>query len=392
MSTPFSRTFRAMEAESARAPLLALGLVSAFMLAGLAWLCFARVSLYETSRAAHLEAGASSNVIQAPVAGEVTASHLQLGRAVRQGDTLVVLDSSAASLQLDVERARHEARVREISAVEAEIGAQERTLDSERLTKRATIDEARTQADAARPLSRFAETEIERLEQMREKALISQVDYLRRRSEAERDRLNERTALQAVARVGAEMSTRQSDRLSTIEQLHHQLKTLEGECATSAAQISQLAFEVQRRTIRSPIDGVVGDLTVLRPGAYVSDGAVLATIVPAGEVQAIAEFPAGRAVGRIRAGQHARLRLEGLPWGQYGSVVATVTRVATEGRQGVARVELDVTRQSPIAARLEHGLSASVDVEVEQVRPAQLLVRALGQLAGEQALASAPSP
>jgi len=219
---------------------------------------------------------------------------------------------------------------------------------------------------------------------MRDKGLISEVDYLRRRSEAERDRLNERTALQAVNRVGAEMTTRESDRLGTIEQLRRQLQVLEGQCATSAAQISQLAFEVERRSIKSPISGVIGDLTVLKSGAYVRDGALLATIIPTGEVHAVAEFAAGRALGRLHAGQRARLRLEGLPWGQYGSVVATVTRVAIEGRAGAARVELDVSPGSPLAARLEHGLSASVDIEVERVQPALLLVRALGELAGRR--------
>jgi multidrug resistance efflux pump len=388
MSTSFSRTLRAMEAESPRRALLALAIVGSFLLAGLGWLSYCRVGVYETSRSAHLEAGTSSNVIQAPVAGEVTAAYLQLGQAVRKGDTLVLLDSSAARLQLDVERTRHEARLREISALETEIHVQEQALESERLAKRAAIEEARTQADAARPLSRFADGELERLEQMRKAGLLSQVDYLRRHSEAEHDRLNERTALQAIARMGAELTTRESDRRGAIEQQRRQLRALEGQSATSVALISQLAFEVDRRTIRSPISGIVGDITVLRPGAYVSDGTVLATIVPAGEIHAVAEFPAGRALGRIRSGQHARLRLEGLPWGQYGSVMATVRRVAVEERQGAARVELDVSPGSPLAARLEHGLSASVDIEVERVQPALLLLRALGELAGERTVAS----
>lgn len=384
MAMPFSRTLRALEAESARGPLWAVLLVLLFVAAWLVWLFAAEVSVYETSAVAHLEAGRSGHAVQAPVLGQVAASYLALGQVVSAGQTLVELDARSEHLALDVERARHAAREHEMATLQSEISAQELTLQGERRTATAALDEARSQADAAGPASRFADDEMARLQGLREMGMITEVDFLRRRSEAERSRFTERSAALAVSRVGAEMRTRQGDRLARIERLRHEITVLEGQRATSAAEMKRLEFELQRRRIVSPVAGTVGNLAVLRPGGFVDEGDVLATVVPQGELHAVAEFPAARALGRIRPGQRARLRLQGFPWGQYGSLAATVTHVASEGRNGVVRVELAVERDSPLAARLEHGLGASADVEVEQVKPAVLLMRAAGRLAGTE--------
>jgi hypothetical protein len=84
-------------------------------------------------------------------------------------------------------------------------------------------------------------------------------------------------------------------------------------------------------------------------------------------------------LGRIRPGQ-PRLRLEGFPWTQYGSLAATVSRVASEVRNGRVRVELSVgpDRASPIP--LQHGLPGNVEVQVERMAPATLVLHTAGKL------------
>jgi multidrug resistance efflux pump len=112
----------------------------------------------------------------------------------------------------------------------------------------------------------------------------------------------------------------------------------------------------------------------------VQEGDRLAAIVPRGDLQVVADFPPPSALGRIQPGQPARLRLEGFPWTQYGSLAATVSRVASEVRNGRVRVELsvDVDQASPIP--LQHGLPGSVEVQVERVAPATLVLRTAGKL------------
>ena len=79
----------------------------------------------------------------------------------------------------------------------------------------------------------------------------------------------------------------------------------------------------------------------------------------------MAEFLPAVALGRVRAGQPARLRLDSFPWTQYGSLATTVSRVASEVRDGRVRVELTVASQPTARLPLQHGLRGTVEVEVE---------------------------
>jgi membrane fusion protein (multidrug efflux system) len=126
--------------------------------------------------------------------------------------------------------------------------------------------------------------------------------------------------------------------------------------------------------------GRLGEVAELRTGSVVREGGRLAAVVPQGELQLIADFLPPTALGRIRPGQPARLRLEGFPWTQYGSLAATVSRVAGEVRDGRVRVEFGVDRDGASPIPLQHGLPGSVEVQVERVTPATLVLRAAGTL------------
>src|SRR4029450_13885942 len=92
------------------------------------------------------------------------------------------------------------------------------------------------------------------------------------------------------------------------------------------------------------------------------------------------------ALGRLRPGQPARLRLTGFPWTQYGSVTARVASVAAEGRDGRLRVEFSIVPAPASLIPLQHGLPGTVEVEVARVSPPtpvlDTLWKRLGGLAG----------
>lgn len=132
--------------------------------------------------------------------------------------------------------------------------------------------------------------------------------------------------------------------------------------------------------MRAPVAGRVGEVANLQIGTVVAPGDELAAIVPAGDLRVVAHFHPAQALGRVRAGQPARLRLEGFPWMQYGSISATVATVASEARDGRVRVELRVQTDSVPPSMLQHGLPGMLEVEVERVSPATLVLRAAGQL------------
>jgi hypothetical protein len=103
----------------------------------------------------------------------------------------------------------------------------------------------------------------------------------------------------------------------------------------------------------------------------------LGTLAPPGKLKLVAEFPAA-VLGRIQPGQPARLRLDGFPWMQDRSLSATVARVADEVQGGGVRVELIVRPEPAWPIPLQDGLHGTVEIEVERVSPATLVLRAVG--------------
>src|SRR5208282_2383049 len=184
----------------------------------------------------------------------------------------------------------------------------------------------------------------------------------------------------AVVRLEGEQRTRTDERKAHIEQLTSELNKLRGDRATAGVTIERLQDEVDRRWIRAPIDGKLGEVAPLRIGAVVHEGEKLAAVIPAGKLRVVANFDPPAALGRIRPGQHARLRLEGFPWAQYGSVTATITNVASEIRDGGIRVEMALEPNAGSRIPLQHGLPGSVEGEIETSSRANLGLRTAGSL------------
>ena len=74
------------------------------------------------------------------------------------------------------------------------------------------------------------------------------------------------------------------------------------------------------------------------------------------------------------ASQPARMRLQGFPWAQYGTISATVSSVGSEVRDGRVRVEL-LVNESGSRIPIQHGLPGSLEVRVEYATPASLTLR-----------------
>ena len=154
---------------------------------------------------------------------------------------------------------------------------------------------------------------------------------------------------------------------------------MEGEMHTIRASADRLRHEIERRRVRSPVAGRVVEVASLPPGSFVKQGDRLGAIVPPGEVKIVAHFDPAKSLGRIHKGQPARLRLDGFPWSQYGTLDATVTRVAGEIRQGRVRAELTPIVDAATRIPLQHGLPGVVEIEVERISPAWSVLRIAGR-------------
>ncbi|WP_298355281.1 HlyD family type I secretion periplasmic adaptor subunit [Rhodoblastus sp.] len=85
-----------------------------------------------------------------------------------------------------------------------------------------------------------------------------------------------------------------------------------------------------RMNLASPIDGAVYGLTVTTIGQVVGSGDELMRVVPEGAALEIEAYLANRDAGFVKPGQKAVVKIESFPFTRYGTLPATVTRVASD--------------------------------------------------------------
>ena len=379
MSALFSRSLRSLRADSSARAHVVVVLTLAALGAWTYWLFAARVVRVEASSSARLEVGRAAHRVEAPVSGAVSVVHLALGAVVRAGDVLLELDGRPLEFELREKRARRLALVAQIDPLRAEIGAKRDALAEATLAGRAELDEAKAFGREEEVLAHFQQSEAERGERLHDEGLFAESELARLTAgvRAKRERVQARAL--GVERIDAEQRTRRSSLRAELSRLNRDASSLEGEARALEAAIEALLAALARLRVVAPVAGQIGAITPIQAGAFVHAGDWIAAIVPSGKLKVVAFFSPA-ALGRIRVGQLARVRLEGFPWTEYGVVHATVESVATESVNALVRVELSVQQNALSAIPMAHGLPGTAVIEVERVSPATLLLRAAGRL------------
>ena len=386
MATPFSRTTRSLAHDSAMPALVAWSIAGLLLAIWLGWFLFGRVTVFQVSRQARLEVQQAARPVASQTAGRITVNALQIGQEVRQGDVLVELDSQSEQLRLLEEQARLDAMPARLESLHSEIVLREQGVGEQGRSAQAAVQTARYRLQEAEAAVAFARDQERRLKEESAFGGVAKVEALRATTELDKQ-VAVRDALAAdVRRLESDARTRGQGTQAQLEELRRQYAALEGDRATAQAGIERLRLEIDRRRIRAPVSGKVGDVMPLRAGAYAAEGQVMATLVPQGELIIVAEFEPAAVLGHIRPGQVARMRLDGFPWTQYGTVDARVSRVATEIREGRVRVELQPFGGDVPRDLLQHGLPGAVEVAVDRVSPSVLVLRAAGQWQGRPRL------
>lgn len=343
-----------------------------------AWFFLARVPVYAVSEAARVEVDRSSFAVAAPVSGQIVSVPGTVGAEVRAGDVLFELDATPQRLALDETRARSTGLTQQLAAHRAEITAAEAALAAARDAGRAGIDRARAESRGAEAAASFARSQAERSTKLIQGGVVSELE--RQRTDAEAEEKRARADALAIAARHQELQEveRESRDRERIEHIRREAAEVESDLGTARATIERLVNEIDRRVVRAPIDGTLGEAADVRAGAFVREGDRLAAVVPTGGHRIVAHYLPAVAFGRVRTGQPAELRLEGFPWTQYGSLRAAVSGVGGESRDGRVRVELRIEGETA-SVPLQHGLPGTVEIEVERVSPALLALRAAGR-------------
>jgi membrane fusion protein (multidrug efflux system) len=343
-----------------------------------AWLLLARIPVTEVSQDARVQVDAAGHELAVAIAGRVLTVRVGVGEQVVAGEVVVELDDRDTRLALELAREHADSLANVVAQRRREIAAERGAIEAVELASGAAVAEARARVDQALAATRLAETELAEIAALHESEIGTASELRRSEATAEQRRALTRELKSASTRERFEQDREVRDRLATIIRIEIVIASLEVELAAARGTVETLIAELEHHRLRAPIDGVIGELDRIERGSWLDRGEIVGMVVPAGELEIVAQFDPSAAIGRIALGQPATLRLAGFPWTQYGAVQARVARVSSELRDGKVRVELDII-SVPSLIMLEHALPGSLEVEVEHASPASLLLRAAGR-------------
>jgi multidrug resistance efflux pump len=377
MNDVFSRTFRALERQRV-IPYWVLGCGVVMLAAWCAWATWSEVTLYATTSEARLEANQAVRPLTFDLSGRVSAVHVEVGQRVARDELLLELATEDLQNRIDQTEARRRALSTELEALTKRIAA----VEAGALPHRAALRAAERQA-AARQDEAAGNAEHTSRELMRATALLDAgAGSMQERDEIEARLRSARADVEiqsaASRQRASEALAAESDRRVLLEELREQAARTQGRLAETALELTRLQDQLGQHRIRAPVAGVVGELAGLQVGDAVEAHSRVGTIIPRAASVVVAYFPPDVAQGRLCRGQTANVRFDGFPWTEYGLLRTRVEEVAAEPRDGKIRVELAIEPGRPPPVALEHGLTGSVEVALERVTPAQLLLRLAG--------------
>ena len=262
---------------------------------------------------------------------EIALRRLQLRRidAELDGKRLAALPEDPPRLHAQVE-AQREARV---LAQEATLAEQRTVIARARRDMQAAL-ETLGKLSGALPVLIEQEKAFERLSRDGYAGRLMLAQRSRERLEAEQDLRAQEHRVEG-ARAAIDQGERRT--VQIVASYRAQLQSERVEAETQLARLTQELEKLNHRRqlaeLRSPADGVVKDLATQTPGAVLSPGTVLMTLVPDGEALVAEVWLANQDAGFVTGGQSAKLKLASFPFQRYGMLDATVSRVSADSTE-----------------------------------------------------------
>jgi RTX toxin transport system membrane fusion protein len=410
-----------------RARITALVLTS-FLIIVVLWSVFGQLDIHAGAHG-RIMVSSHSKVIQPLEQGEVFRIHVKDGQYVERGEVLIELNTvdiqaeiarlSEQILQLELDSAR----LRALLSVEPEINFVPPALASELRVKRtkslliSEIKETQTLLDQL-----IAEQQVNKAQQQANKHDLEALANLRLNIE---ERLEARRILaksQSIARVELlEQEKELLDVVRTISGLTAQKSVLKAqylsiaerkdsllaqkrreyfeELTQAEVNLSQVKQELikseeqlRRKTLRSPVDGIVQQLSIHTLGGVVEPAQALMVVVPA-KAKLEAEVKVlNKDIGFVLAGQSVEIKIDSFPFTKYGTIKGEVLYISQDAVQDEqlglvfpARVKLSRSNivVDDYLVNLSAGMSVMAEIQTGKRRVIEYLLSPLQQYQSE---------
>ncbi|MFZ5799372.1 MAG: HlyD family type I secretion periplasmic adaptor subunit [Desulfobulbus sp.] len=346
---------------------LLFALLSAACLGFVVWAAVGRLDIVSTANGKVIPSSQVKH-IQHLEGGIVSEIAVREGESVKEGQTLAVLEQTASgsdvaelqarivSLRFDVHRLAAENEARDDLAIpedlaaaypeqarqqldlfqarrsqyRSEIAAQEQLIRQ----KEQDIVLVRARLNSSRAALALLRQQLDISENLLAESLTTRYKHLELQRQA--TELESAIGQDRAAVERAEAAVKETRR--KLEETEHGYLSLVGkELKEAREQLEELSSRIrkyddslQRRVIRSPVDGIVKTLHIVTRGGVVTPGMTIMDIVPAGDKLVIeAHLPIGD-VGFVSRGQQALIQIASPDARRFGKLEGTVTHVSPD--------------------------------------------------------------
>jgi hemolysin D len=353
--------------------------------------------------------------LDAAVAGEVAEIRVKEGETLKQGQVLVKLESDLTRTELQQAQAKLEGQINRLSQLQLMKNQlqggtmltqqqQGKAIAAAQLAKieetRQRLEHSKTQRKIASERLARDNKEVERYRSLVGDGIVAEVQVIAQQRIADTTREDLNQASSAMQQAEAQLKEQQQQYQGTlrdneltllgiqrqIKDLDSEIASLQGEINQTKEQINALKFQLQRREIRSPIDGILFQLPIDKPGAVVQPGQLIAQIAPQNVPLVLRADMPSQESGFLEVGMPVQIKFDAYPYQDYGTVKGQVTWVSpnskiTQTPQGAIQTfELEVTldrfhiqtKDKQIA--LTPGQTATAEVIVRQRRVIDFLL------------------
>lgn len=314
---------QALLGERSRASGVALVLMGAALVAGLAWAAFSRVEEI-TKGEARIIPSSREQVIQSLEGGILQELRVREGDVVEAGQPLLRIDPTKADASFNEGRSKEISLRATIARLEAEsrgtrlafppeVAAERDIVRNETqayLARRQALEQSTATLKRSKAL---LEREIAMTQPMVERGLVAEVELLR------------------MQRQFNELDLQVSERNNKYRaEAAAELSRSEGELAQVTGLLAARKDQVDRTVIRAPLRGTVKNVRVNTIGGVIQPGQDIMEIVPLEEQLLVEAKIAPREVAFLRPGLPAKVKLTAYDYTVYGALDGTVELISPD--------------------------------------------------------------
>lgn len=376
MAIAFEDSRRALEQQlSTKLDVVHLVLLM-FLTTLVVWAVTGEIDVYRTSQNGTLENQGGALKVQSQVSATIKESHLTLGMRVEKGDLLLQLDDKTASINLSKLEDELTANLQQqtILKEQTQLTAQKYQLLESSL--KSEIKQIETQLEQSKKVLDTQQNIQDGFKALAKTSAVAQMDLLRQNLEVVKAESLTQVQTIELSNKRQEIPRNQREQDLAISQINSRLSALADRQEQLNRAIASAQIEVNKYAIKAAEAGEVVQLIALPKGNHITPTTKLATISNGADWLIHSQFSAKDAVGHVKQGQTARVLVDGFPWRQYGSLSATVSRVAKAGIDGRVDVYLQLRDNAESQIPLTFGQPVTVEIKTQSLSPIMLLLNA----------------